>query len=300
MASHTSPAPDGTGQTPTQSSAQPKLWGGRFSAEPAPEMDVLNRSLPVDRRMWREDIAGSRAWATVLGAAGVLTADEAQTLRTGLDAVAERLRAWSAAEWEAAPDEDIHSLVERLLREEVGAVAGKLHTGRSRNDQVATDTRLWARAAAARLDALLLELQHALLEQAERHTETVMPAYTHLQRAQPVSAAHWLLSHAWPLARDRARLADAGRRLDVLPLGSGAIAGCPFPIDRALLQETLGFRAVSQNSIDAVADRDWVAELLFVMRWSACTSPASARTWCSSPPPSSRWCARTASPPAAA
>ena len=249
----------------TEPMPQPKLWGGRFAAEPAAEMDRLNRSLPVDRRLWREDVAGSRAWAQALGAAGVLTAAEVAALLTGLDAVAQRLGGWSEAEWAAAPDEDIHSLVERLLREEAGAVAGKLHTGRSRNDQVATDARLWARAAAARLDALLAGLQAALAEQAEQHVETVMPAYTHLQRAQPVSAAHWLLSHAWPLARDRERLADACRRLDVLPLGSGAVAGCPFLVDRTLLQETLGFRAVSQNSIDATADRDWAAELLFVM-----------------------------------
>jgi argininosuccinate lyase len=244
--------------------ATPRLWGGRFAAEPAPELDRLNRSLPVDRRLWREDVEGSRAWAAALGGAGVISAAEAASLCSGLDRVASRLVTWTEAEWASAPDEDIHSLVERLLREEVGAVAGKLHTGRSRNDQVATDTRLWAMHAAVALDSLLRDVQRALIEQAERHLDTVMPAYTHLQRAQPVSAAHWLLSHAWPLARDRERLTDAGHRVAVLPLGSGAIAGCPFPVDRVLLQETLGFRAVSQNSIDAVADRDWVAELLFV------------------------------------
>jgi argininosuccinate lyase len=244
--------------------ATPRLWGGRFAAEPAPELDRLNRSLPIDRRLWREDVAGSRAWAAALGSAGVISAAEAAALDEGLERVAQRLATWTEAQWAEAPDEDIHSLVERLLREEVGAVAGKLHTGRSRNDQVATDTRLWAMHAAAALDARLRDVQRALLEQAEAHLDTVMPAYTHLQRAQPVSAAHWLLSHAWPLARDRERLGDACDRLAVLPLGSGAIAGCPFPIDRVLLQETLGFRAVSQNSIDAVADRDWTAELLFV------------------------------------
>jgi argininosuccinate lyase len=242
----------------------PRLWGGRFAAEPAPELDRLNRSLPVDRRLWREDIAGSRAWAAALGSAGVIPAGDAAALRAGLDRVAARLEGWGESEWAAAPDEDIHSLVERLLREEAGAVAGKLHTGRSRNDQVATDTRLWAIRAVGRFDTLLRDLQRSLVAQAERHVDTVMPAYTHLQRAQPVSAAHWLLSHAWPLARDRDRLAAACDRLAVLPLGSGAVAGCPFPVDRVLLQETLGFRALSENSIDAVADRDWVAELLFV------------------------------------
>lgn len=246
------------------SSSPPRLWGGRFAAEPSAEMDRLNRSLPVDRRLWREDIAGSRAWATALGAAGVLSADESRQLCDGLDRVADLLAGWGASEWDGAADEDIHSLVERLLREQVGPVAGKLHTGRSRNDQVATDTRLWANAAIARLDGLLRDLVAALASQAERHVETVMPSYTHLQRAQPISAAHWLLSHAWPLARDRRRLADAAARVSVLPLGSGAIAGCPFPVDRELLRELLGFGEVSRNSVDAVADRDWIAELLFV------------------------------------
>jgi argininosuccinate lyase len=241
-----------------------RLWGGRFAAGPAPEMDRLNRSLPVDFRLWREDIAGSQAWAAALAAARVIGFDECDALRAGLGRVAARLAMWNAADWAAAPDEDIHSLVERLLYEEAGDVAGKLHTGRSRNDQVATDTRLWACGAVSRLDAALRDLQRALLEQAEAHRDAVMPAYTHLQRAQPVSAAHWLLSHAWPLARDRERLAQARERLATLPLGSGAIAGCPFPVDRVLLQETLGFRALTANSIDAVSDRDWTAELLFV------------------------------------
>ena len=246
------------------SSPTPRLWGGRFAAEPSAEMDRLNRSLPVDRRLWREDIAGSQAWATALGEAGVISRDEAQELCTGLDRVADILAGWDFARWDAAADEDIHSLVERLLREEVGSVAGKLHTGRSRNDQVATDSRLWANGAVRRLDELMRGLQAALLEQAERHIDTVMPSYTHLQRAQPISAAHWLLSHAWPLERDRARLADAAERVSVLPLGSGAIAGCPFPVNRERLRELLGFRAISTNSIDAVSDRDWMAELLFV------------------------------------
>jgi argininosuccinate lyase len=241
-----------------------RLWGGRFSGDPAAEMDRLNRSLPVDRRLWREDIRGSQAWAAALADAEVLTAEEAQALRAGLDRVAARLEGWTPEEWAGSPDEDIHSLVERLLHEEAGPVAGKLHTGRSRNDQVATDTRLWAIDAVARVDRLLAALQEALLDQAERNLDTVMPSYTHLQRAQPVSAAHWLLSHAWPLARDRERLAGAGERVAVLPLGSGAIAGCPFPVDRTLLQEMLGFRGISGNSIDAVGDRDWIAELLFV------------------------------------
>jgi argininosuccinate lyase len=241
-----------------------RLWGGRFVAEPSAEMDRLNRSLPVDQRLWREDIEGSRAWAAALGGAGVITPAEAEQLRTGLEQVRERLGDWAIEEWERATDEDVHTLVERLLREQVGALAGKLHTGRSRNDQVATDSRLWALGAVARIDAMLAVLIAALVEQAESNLGTVMPSYTHLQRAQPISAAHWLLSHAWPLARDRERLSQARERVAVLPLGSGAIAGCPFPVDREMLRDALGFRAISPNSIDAVSDRDWIAELIFV------------------------------------
>src|SRR5690606_18740156 len=135
-----------------------RLWGGRFAAGPSPEMDRLNRSLPVDRRMWREDIDGSRAWASAIAGAGVITSDEGRKLRDGLDRVGSRLQGWTAQQWDEAPDEDIHSLVERLLREEIGALAGKLHTGRSRNDQVATDSRMWASSAMLRLDALLVSL----------------------------------------------------------------------------------------------------------------------------------------------
>jgi argininosuccinate lyase len=241
------------------------LWGGRFSGGPAPAMEALGRSLPVDARLWREDVRGSRAWVRALAAAEVLTPGEARELDTGLGEVAGMLEGWGPAEWAAAPDEDIHTLVERLLHEVAGALAGKLHTGRSRNDQVATDVRLWGMAAVARVEALVREVERALLAQAERHVETVMPGYTHLQRAQPISAAQWLLSHAWALERDRERLAQIQPRVAVLPLGSGAISGCPFPVDRVLLQETLGFRSVSTNSVDAVADRDWIAELLFAL-----------------------------------
>ncbi|MBW3554160.1 MAG: argininosuccinate lyase [Gemmatimonadetes bacterium] len=259
------PAPRGAQAPDAVAEPLRRLWGGRFGGSPAPEMDRLNRSLPVDRRMWREDIAGSLAWVVALRAAGVLTAEEESEIRMGLHRVGRRLDAWAEPDWAAASDEDIHSLVERLLHEEAPRVAGKLHTGRSRNDQVATDTRLWAMNAVHALDARIQLLQHALLEQAERHVDTLMPGYTHLQRAQPISAAQWLLSHFWPLDRDRERLADARRRAAVLPLGSGAVAGCPFPVDRVLLKEILGFRAITPNSVDAVADRDWVAELLFAM-----------------------------------
>lgn len=238
-----------------------RLWGGRFTTGPAPSLDQLNRSLPIDRRLWREDIEASRAWVQALRRAGVLTVEEARLLDAGLVRVGCRLAEGVADD---APDEDIHTLVERLLYEEVGEVAGKLHTGRSRNDQVATDTRLWALRAGGRIDSELKGLMQALLVQAANTVDLLMPAYTHLRRAQPVRVAHWLLSHFWALERDRARLADALERTAVLPLGSGAICGTGFPVDRTLLKELLGFRAITPNSLDAVGDRDWICELVFV------------------------------------
>jgi argininosuccinate lyase len=237
-----------------------RLWGGRFAAGPAPSLDALNRSLPVDSRLWSEDIEGSRAWVHALRATGVLGDVEAATLDRGLLAVRVRL---AAGEAEDAADEDIHTLVERLLYEEIGDVAGKLHTGRSRNDQVATDVRLWAMRASERLDAEVAGLQHALLDQARSTVDLLMPSYTHLRRAQPVRVAHWLLAHFHALQRDRSRLRDALERVSVLPLGSGAIAGSGFHVDRELLRQRLGFRSVSPNSLDAVGDRDWFAELAF-------------------------------------
>jgi argininosuccinate lyase len=236
------------------------MWGGRFAEPMDPRLDRLNRSLPVDRRLWREDLATNRAWVRALTGCAVLTVPERETLLAGLDRVEQALAAGAA---ESAGDEDIHSLLERLLGEAVGPVAGKLHTGRSRNDQMATDLRLWTVGALARLDGALASLGRALVEQAERGLDLLMPAYTHTQRAQPVRFAHWMLAHAWPLARDRERLADARRRTAVLPLGSGAIAGSGFAVDRSALAADLGFAAVSANSMDAVGDRDFAVEAVF-------------------------------------
>jgi argininosuccinate lyase len=236
------------------------MWGGRFAEPMDPRLDRLNRSLPVDRRVWREDLATNRAWVRALAGCAALTAAERESLLAGLDRVERALESGAA---EAAADEDVHSLIERLLGETIGSVAGKLHTGRSRNDQMATDLRLWTLGALARLDAALSALGRALIGQAERGLDLLMPAYTHTQRAQPVRFAHWLLSHAWPLARDRARLADARRRTAVLPLGSGAIAGTGFAVDRSALAAELGFAAVSANSMDAVGDRDFAIEAVF-------------------------------------
>src|SRR3989454_2832185 len=239
-----------------------QMWGGRFALGPAEALDALNRSLPVDHRLWPQDVAASKAWVHALGRVGVLTPVEESHLLDGLDRVAERLADGAAA---GAPDEDVHTLVERLLYEEVGAAAGKLHTGRSRNDQVATDLRLWTLDAVDQLDADLATLGRVLVEKAKEGVDVLLPGYTHGQRAQPVRWAYVLLAHAWPLVRDRQRLADARRRVAELPLGSGALAGSGFPVDRVLLKEALGFRSVSANALDATGDRDFVAEVLFAL-----------------------------------
>jgi argininosuccinate lyase len=251
----------GAGTAPPQGEAKShKLWGGRFGSGPTPEFDALNNSIGIDFRLWPYDIRLSKAWAVALWGAGVLTLEENREIEGGLDAVAGRL---AAGEQPRPSDEDVHTLIDRLLHEEIGDVASKLHTGRSRNDQVATATRLWTIDACQQLDAALRLLQSTMLDQARTLEAALMPSYTHLQRAIPVSGAHWLLSHFWPLERDRARLRAAHHSAAVLPLGSGAVAGCAYPISRILLQGTLGFESLSPNSIDAVSDRDFVAEALF-------------------------------------
>ena len=239
-----------------------KLWGGRFAGGPAPALEAVNRSIGVDFRLWPHDIRLSKAWAGVLAKAGVLSAKDAAQISAGLDAVGKRIADGVVPE---AADEDVHTLIDRLLHDAVGGVASRLHTGRSRNDQVATATRLWTMEACRSLDTLLLDLQRAMLAQAESLTLDIMPAYTHLQRAQPVCGAHWMLSHFWPVERDRKRLGSAAAAAAVLPLGSGAIAGSAFPVDRTALRDALGFASVSPNSIDAVGDRDFIAEMLFAL-----------------------------------
>src|SRR5947199_63116 len=258
----TEPAP---APAPAPTPAPPpahQMWGGRFSLGPSEALDALNRSLPVDHRLWPQDVAASKAWVHALGRVGVLTSSEETQLLEGLDRVAERLADGAAV---GAPDEDVHTLVERLLYADVGAVAGKLHTGRSRNDQVATDLRLWTLGAVDQLDRDLAALGRALVARAEEGVDVLLPGYTHGQRAQPVRWAYVLLAHAWPLVRDRQRLADARRRVAELPLGSGALAGSGFPVDRVLLKEALGFRALCANALDATGDRDFVAEVLFAL-----------------------------------
>ncbi len=243
-----------------------KLWGGRFSIPTAAALDALNRSINTDYRLWPFDINLSQAWAVALWGAGVLTLEESKKIERGLATVGQKLAAGAQP---LPSDEDVHTLIDRMLHDEVGDVASKLHTGRSRNDQVATATRLWSMDACTKLDNAVCTLQQVMFDHAVTLDDVLMPAYTHLQRAQPVAAAHWMLSHFWPLERDRARIASASRGAAVLPLGSGAIAGCAFPISRVLLQGSLGFSSVSQNSIDAVGDRDFVAELLFAVAMTA-------------------------------
>ena len=243
-----------------------KLWGGRFSEDIDPLMEKFNESLSFDRRMAQEDIRGSMGYARALAKTGIITDDERDALVEGLGKVGEE---WAADAFEVRDgDEDIHTANERRLGEVIGAVAGKLHTGRSRNDQVATDTRMWLRAQLVVLRGYLRELIAVACDRAEREVDVVMPGFTHLQSAQTVRWSHWLLSHAAAWQRDDMRLADLAPRVNTLPLGSGALAGNPFGVDRAALASDLGFERVCPNSMDAVSDRDYVAETMF---WASTT-----------------------------
>ena len=240
------------------------LWGGRFATETDALMRRFGDSIGFDRRMYDADIRASTAYARGLARAGLIGIEERDQLVAGL----ERVRAeFDADTFQIQPgDEDIHTAVERRLGELVGPVAGKLHTGRSRNDQVTTDLRLYLLDEIGSLRGALIELQRAIVEKAEAHLDVVMPGYTHLQQAQPLLFSHWLLSTFWKLQRDRERLAGVAAHTSVLPLGSGALAGHPLGIDRRSLAAELGFAAVSQNSVDAVDDRDYVVEFL---SWAA-------------------------------
>ena len=238
-----------------------KLWGGRFEHETDAAIAAFTSSLPFDQRLAYCDIRGSIAHARMLGATGIVPADEAGRIEAGLVKIATDVEAGVPIEGA----EDIHTWVEQRLRDEVGSLAGKLHTARSRNDQVAMDTRLYLRESADSLDCLLHSFQGALLEQAARHVETTLPGYTHLQHAQPVVLAHHLLAYFWMTERDRGRLRDWRARMNVLPLGAAALAGTPFPIDREFVARELGFDRVGENSMDDVADRDFVVELAAVL-----------------------------------
>jgi argininosuccinate lyase len=235
-------------------------WGGRFG-EPADHgARRFTASLSFDYRLWPHDLRGSEAWARALAKGGVLAETELETILRGLTEVRAELEQGTFPF--RIELEDIHMNIERRLIEKVGAVGGKLHTGRSRNDQIALDMRLWLRDELDAVRAQLRDVQAALCEQAARHLDCPMPGYTHLQRAQPVLLAHHLLAYVFMLARDRERFADARRRLDVLPLGAAALAGTTVPVDRHALARELGFRAPSPNSLDAVSDRDFALEFL--------------------------------------
>ena len=240
-----------------------KAWGGRFSTAPDQRAEAFTASILFDNRLVREDIRGSVAHVRMLGRQGIVGADEAAAIEAGLwqvwDEVERGEFAFSLA------DEDIHTAVERRLRELIGPLQGKLHTGRSRNDQVVTDVRLWTKGALLDTSALVLDMMDALTAVAGDHTETVMPGFTHTQRAQPVVVAHHLLAYVAMLERDLDRLRDAYRRADRLPLGSGALAGVTYPIDRPSVAKELGFSGITDNSLDAIADRDFVLDALYAL-----------------------------------
>jgi argininosuccinate lyase len=236
------------------------MWGGRFEEGPAAVMREINASLPFDKRLWRQDVAGSIAHARMLGAQGILSAEEAAQIVDGLEAI--------HAEYDAGdlPDdlalEDIHMATESRLAEKIGPVAGRLHTARSRNDQVATDFRLFVRDAIEDVDHALYALQRALVDRAAEHAETVMPGFTHLQSAQPVTLGHHLMAYHEMIARDRSRFADARARMNLSPLGAAALAGTGFPIDRHATAASLGFDGPTRNSLDSVSDRDFALDYL--------------------------------------
>jgi argininosuccinate lyase len=239
----------------------PRLWGGRFTGGPAEAFDRLNASFAVDARMWAQDIVGSRAHARMLVTSGVLSAEDGRAILEGLARVEAEFRDGTFVAHDS--DEDIHTAVERRLTELVGDAGRRLHTGRSRNDQVATDLRLYLRGHARLVAARVAELETALISQAAEHLTTPAPGMTHLQHAQPVVFAHQLLAHVHALARDVSRLRDWDRRAAVCPLGAGALAGSSLPVDPEAVAAALGFDSASPNSMDAVGDRDFAAEFCF-------------------------------------
>jgi argininosuccinate lyase len=236
-------------------------WGGRFEKSPGAFLTEFGASLPVDKRMWAEDIRGSIAHARMLARQGVISEADADTIEAGLSEIYREIKG-GTFEWRVA-DEDVHMAIERMLTERVGLAGARLHTGRSRNDQVATDARLYAKERAVELGRRVCELRATLVRVAETHPETVLPGYTHLQKAQPVLLAHHMLAYAQMLSRDFTRVRHAWEAADVLPLGSAALAGTTYPLDRDYVAARLGFSAVSANSLDAVSDRDFLLDLVY-------------------------------------
>lgn len=237
-----------------------KLWGGRFTKKPEEWVDEFNASISFDQELVMEDIEGSKAHVTMLKKCGILSAEEADQILGGLNELEDKAAEGSLSF--STQYEDIHLNLEKLLIDTVGEVGGKLHTGRSRNDQIATDMHLFLKKRVEEVIGLIEDFQGAIVKQAEDHIETMIPGYTHLQRAQPISFAHHLMTYYWMLDRDKDRLKDSMKRIDLSPLGAGALAGTTFPIDRAYSAELLGFSGVYENSLDAVSDRDFILEFL--------------------------------------
>lgn len=241
--------------------ASEALWGGRFEDSPTEFTQAFGASLPVDKRMWESDIEGSKAHAAMLARQGVISNEDAEAIRTGLDAIATQIE---EGDFEFdIDDEDIHMSIERNLTEAIGAAGGRLHTGRSRNDQVATDARHHAKKLSDGLAHQMLDLRGALLDMAQEHFGVVMPGYTHMQKAQPVLFSHHMLAYYWMFTRDFERLRAAHAAADVLPLGSAALAGTTYPLDRHFVADELDFARVTENSMDAVSDRDFLLDLSY-------------------------------------
>ncbi len=254
-----------------------KTWGGRFSGQTDNRVEAFTESITFDRRLYRHDITASKAHARMLAEVGLLTSDESERIASTLDQIAAEIERGEFAF--SIKLEDIHTHIERALIERLGDLGRKLHTGRSRNDQVATDVKLWVRDALDEIDARLTELQRALLDSAEREREVVLPGYTHLQRAQPVLAAHYFLAYVEKYQRDRERLADCRKRVNVLPLGAAALAGTSLPIDRESVRRQLGFDALARNSLDVSSDRDFVLEYVFDLALIALHLSGWAEEW---------------------
>ncbi|HJZ56370.1 MAG TPA: argininosuccinate lyase [Gemmataceae bacterium] len=254
-----------------------KTWGGRFTGETDRRVEAFTESITLDKRLYRHDIRASQAHARMLAEVGLLTAGEAEQIAMALDEIGAEIEAGEMGY--SVSLEDIHTHIERALISRLGDLGRKLHTARSRNDQVVTDVKLWVRDAIDELDGLLADLQKAFVESAERERGVVIPGYTHLQRAQPVLAAHYFLAYVEKFQRDRERLADCRKRVNVLPLGAAALAGTSLPIDRESVRQKLGFESVARNSLDVSSDRDFLAEFVFCLSLTAVHLSGWAEEW---------------------